>query len=67
MIVSWCCKKQNSVALSTTEAEYVEAGSCCAQVLWMKYQLEDYEISLDHILIKCDKGDKSVELNFIEA
>ena len=36
MIVSWCYKKQNSVALSTIEAEYVATGSCCAQVLWMK-------------------------------
>jgi hypothetical protein len=26
-------KKQNSVALSTLEAEYVAAGSCCVQLL----------------------------------
>ena len=51
MIMSWFCKTQNSVALSTTEAEYIAAGSCCAQVLWMKHQLEDYGISLDHIPI----------------
>ena len=36
------------------KAEYVIVDSCCAQVLWMKYQLKDYGISLDHILIKCD-------------
>ena len=36
MIVSWFCKKKNSVALFTAEAEYVAAGSCCAQVLRMK-------------------------------
>jgi hypothetical protein len=29
-------KKQNSVVLSTVEAEYVIAGSCCAQLLWMR-------------------------------
>jgi hypothetical protein len=34
-IVSWSLKKKNSVALSTTEAEYVITGSCCAQLLWM--------------------------------
>jgi hypothetical protein len=33
--VSWSSKKQNSVALSTVEVEYVAADSCCAQLLWM--------------------------------
>jgi hypothetical protein len=32
-LVCWSSKKQNSVALSTAEAEYVVAGSCCAQLL----------------------------------
>jgi hypothetical protein len=35
-LVSWSSKKENSVALSTVEAEYVSAGSYCAQLLWMK-------------------------------
>ncbi|XP_016185716.2 uncharacterized protein LOC107627395 [Arachis ipaensis] len=53
-LVSWRSKKQVSVALSTAEAEYVAAGSCCAQILWMKQQLVDYGLMLDHIPIKCD-------------
>jgi hypothetical protein len=32
-LVSWASKKQNSVALSTTEVGYVIAGHCCAQLL----------------------------------
>ena len=53
-LVSWHSKKQNSVALSTNEVEYISADSCCAQILWMKHQLSDYGILLDHIPIKCD-------------
>ena len=54
MLISWFSKKQHSVALSTTETEYIATGSCCAQVLWMKQQLEDFGITIDHIPIKCD-------------
>ena len=35
-LISWQCKKQTMVAISTTEAEYVAAASCCAQVLWIQ-------------------------------
>ena len=53
-LVSWASKKQNSVAISTAEAEYIAAGSCCAQVLWIKHQLEDYGITFDKVPIRCD-------------
>jgi hypothetical protein len=32
-LVSWDSKKQNSVALSTIEVEYIPVGHCCAQLL----------------------------------
>ena len=35
-LVSWHSKKQNSVVLSTIEVEYICAGSCCAQIIWMR-------------------------------
>ncbi|XP_075089935.1 secreted RxLR effector protein 161-like [Nicotiana tabacum] len=35
-LVSWGTKKHNLVALSIVEAEYVEATSCCAQLLWIR-------------------------------
>ena len=53
-LVSWTSKKQNSVSTSTAEAEHVVAGSCCAQVLWMRNQLLDYDLQLSKIPIYCD-------------
>ncbi|KAI4371459.1 hypothetical protein MLD38_019692 [Melastoma candidum] len=54
MLISWHSKKQPSVALSTAEAEYVAAASCCAQLQWMRQQLEDYGFKFDNIPIRCD-------------
>ena len=53
-LISWNSKKQNSIALSTTEAEYVASAMCVAQILWIKNQLEDYGISLQKIPVMCD-------------
>ena len=54
MLISWFFKKQHSVVLSTIEAQYIATDSCCAQVLWMKQQMKDFGITMDHIPIKCD-------------
>ena len=53
-LVLWFNKKQNSMALSTTEAKYIAASSCCAQALWMKQTLRDYDINLEQIPIMYD-------------
>ena len=53
-LISWASKKQNSVALSTVEAEYVASGSCGTQVLWVKYQLHDYMVDLGCVPLLCD-------------
>ena len=55
-LVSWCCKNQNSVSLSTTEAEYIVVGLACAQVLWMQQMLSDYGITLTKSPILCDNN-----------
>ena len=34
--VTWMSKKKNFMSLSTAETEYIAAGSCCSQFLWMK-------------------------------
>jgi hypothetical protein len=53
-LVSWASKKQNSVALSTAEAEYIAAGHCCAQLLWMRHTLRDYGYKLSKVTLLCD-------------
>jgi hypothetical protein len=53
-LVSWASKKQNSVALSTAEAEYIAAGHCCAQLLWMRQTLRDYGYKLSKVSLLCD-------------
>jgi hypothetical protein len=40
-LVSWLSKKQSSISLSTTDAEYIATTTCCTQVLWMKQTLKD--------------------------
>ena len=53
-LVSWHSKKQNLVALSTVEAKYIAAGLCCAQILWMKQTLSDFDLTFEHVPIKYD-------------
>ncbi|KAL8109911.1 hypothetical protein AgCh_025854 [Apium graveolens] len=53
-LVSWYSKKQQYVSTSTAEAEYIAAGSCCAQVLWIRNQLMDYGLVLHKIPIMCE-------------
>ncbi|GJX64468.1 retrovirus-related pol polyprotein from transposon TNT 1-94 [Tanacetum coccineum] len=35
-LVCWSAKKQECVAMSSAEAEYVAVAGCCANILWMK-------------------------------
>jgi hypothetical protein len=53
-LVSWSSKKQNSIALSTAEAEYVSTGICCVQLLWMKQTLLDYGVKFNYIPLLWD-------------
>ncbi|GJW89356.1 retrovirus-related pol polyprotein from transposon TNT 1-94 [Tanacetum coccineum] len=53
-LVSWSSKRQKSIAISSTEAEYIALSGCCAQVLWMRSQLTDYGFGFNKIPMYCD-------------
>nr|GEV61652.1 hypothetical protein [Tanacetum cinerariifolium] len=53
-LVSWMSKKQNYTAMSSAEAEYVVLSSSCAQVMWMRTQLQDYGFNYNKIPLYCD-------------
>jgi hypothetical protein len=52
--LSWALKKQNSVVLSTAEAEYIVARYCCAQLLWMRQTIREYGYKLSKVPLLCD-------------
>ncbi|GJT08459.1 hypothetical protein Tco_0842921 [Tanacetum coccineum] len=70
-LVSWSLKRQKSVALSSTEAEYIALSGCCAQFLWMRSQLTDYGLRFNKIpiyhFIKEQVENGVVELYFVRT
>nr|GEV24681.1 hypothetical protein [Tanacetum cinerariifolium] len=53
-LVSCSSKKQKSIAISSTEAEYIALSGCCAQNLWMRSELTDYGLKFNKIPMYCD-------------
>jgi len=53
-LISWHSKKQACVALSTAEAEYIAAESCCAQIFRLKQQLADFGLKISKVPLLCD-------------
>ncbi|GJS32989.1 hypothetical protein Tco_0531371 [Tanacetum coccineum] len=54
IVECWSSKKQKSTMISTTEAEYIAMSGCCAQILWMRSQLTDYDFAFNKIPLYCD-------------
>ncbi|RWR74934.1 Integrase, catalytic core [Cinnamomum micranthum f. kanehirae] len=53
--ISWCSKKQTTVALSSCEAEYVAATMATQECIWLKRLIQEMFSALDYpIPIHCD-------------
>jgi transposase InsO family protein len=52
--ISWCSKRQQTVALSTAEAEYMAAAAAIKDALWLRKLLPELGIPCDSIEIKAD-------------
>ncbi|GJR05235.1 retrovirus-related pol polyprotein from transposon TNT 1-94 [Tanacetum coccineum] len=53
-LVCWSAKKQQSVAMSSAEAEYEATTSCYVNILWMKSQITANDIIYEKVTIFCD-------------
>nr|GFC05899.1 copia protein [Tanacetum cinerariifolium] len=53
-LVSWMLKKQDCTTMSSTEAKYMALSASCAQVMWMRTQLQDYGLNYNKIPLYYD-------------
>ncbi|KAI5314303.1 hypothetical protein L3X38_043479 [Prunus dulcis] len=54
-VFSWASVKQNCVALSTAEAEYISAAEATTQAIWLRFVLEDFgELQAEATPLQCD-------------
>lgn len=63
-VISWGCKKQTSVALSSTEAEYIAISEACKEAMYLKnLQFEIMKTSYTIILYNDDQSAQKMLLN----
>lgn len=58
-LIVWQSKRQSSVALSTTEAEYMALSATCQEALWLRTLAKDLEpsiVSSPTIILNDNKG-----------
>lgn len=60
--VTWCCQCQKSVALSTTEAEYVAASNASREVLWLRQLISEIDEISDSGTVLCVDNQSAIKL-----
>lgn len=54
-VISWSSNKQDTVALSSTEAEYIAANECACEAVWLRRILKDLQLEQEEpTRIYCD-------------
>ena len=54
-MISWFSRKQTSIALSTTEAEYIATCSTFSEAVWLRKMLARlFDVEIDVTDILCD-------------
>jgi hypothetical protein len=54
-MISWQSRKQSSIALSTTEAEYIVACSASCEAIWLQKLLTGlFDLEMRETMILCD-------------
>ncbi|GJZ77014.1 retrovirus-related pol polyprotein from transposon TNT 1-94 [Tanacetum coccineum] len=53
-VVSWKATLQHVVALSTTEAEYMDLTEAVKEAIWLRGLLEELGVELNTVVVNCD-------------
>lgn len=62
--ISWSCIRQNVIAMSSTEAEYVALSETCKEVVWIKRIAQELNIEIpDSITIYTDSQNSISMIN----
>lgn len=61
--ICWATKKQSTVALSSTEAEFISLASCTAEYLWLKHLLNAFGIKSEPLKLYEDNQSCIASLN----
>lgn len=60
--ISWACRKQACVSLSSTEAEYVALAEASQEAVWLKNLLEDFGYIHDRAILMYEDNQSCLKL-----